>query len=147
MFACFKRPAMIVAWLREEHGLECPITQIIRYNPTSPWFEAGDEYRTIFEAARKAYLHDVALVPIAQTAFRLNELFDLYESAKRKGNHVLAAALLEQAAKDAGGVFSNVRVNVPGDVAELTAEERRERLTALLDRALGANAQAPATKQ
>lgn len=137
MLACFKKPAEIVRELRETHGIEATIRQIMSYDVAGAYYEAGEEFRPLFEAARKAYVHDIAVVPIAQAAFRLNELQKLFDGAVLAKNRVLAASLLEQAAKDSGGVFSNVRVNVPGDAADLSVDERRARLAALFDRSLG----------
>lgn len=147
MLACFKGPAEVVRELNSAHGIEATIRQIMAYDATGAYFKASEEHRTLFETARKAYVHDVTVVPIAQTAFRLNELMDLYAGAKKAGNRVLAASLLEQAAKDSGGVFSNVRVNVPVDPGDLSTDERRARLAALFDRSLGRDKQptAPST--
>ena len=35
------------------------------YDPTRPYFDAGEKWREVFETKRKAYLEDVQKVPIA----------------------------------------------------------------------------------
>jgi hypothetical protein len=136
MLARFKKPADVVRELRETHEVEATIRQIMVYDAAGGYFEAGDEYRQIFDVARETYLHNVAVVPIAQQAFRLNALMDIFEKAMKRSNLVLASSTLEQAAKDAGGAFSNIRVNL-GDLAALSPDERRMQLAQLIDKSLG----------
>jgi hypothetical protein len=133
--ACFKRPAEVAVMMKEHHDLDLEIKQIVKYDPSRATWEGADDLRTIFDVARKAYLEDVNSIPIASQSFRLNELMGNYETAKKKGNLVLANQILEQAAKEIGGVLTNERnlkVEKTGSLAELTPEERRNMAAEML---------------
>ena len=147
--AAFARPSEVKVMLREEHGIEVELTQIVRYNATKACFEGGDRLREVFLAARQAYLSEVATIPIAQQAYRLNELQRLFDKSVSSGNRNQAMAILKQAAEEVGGAFSNVRnLNVTKDLNALTPEERRAQLATLIDESFGrgaAKATAPTT--
>lgn len=147
--ARFSSPAEVVAMIREDFGIETTVQQVRTYNPEHPKFEAGGRWRPIFDAVRKAYLEDVSSIPIASQAFRLNALQKNYDCAIRRGNMVLANAVLEQAAKEVGGVLTNARnVNVQqalGSFRDLTSEERRSAAIDMLRSALS-NAAPKSTK-
>ncbi|BAV65206.1 DUF2280 domain-containing protein [Sphingobium cloacae] len=138
--ARFSSPAEVVVMIREDFGIDTTIQQVRTYNPEHPKFEAGEKWRPIFEAVRKAYLEDVSSIPIASQAFRLNVLQKHYDRALRQGNLVLANATLEQAAKEVGGILTNARnVNVQqarGSFRDLTSEERRTAAAELIRDAL-----------
>jgi hypothetical protein len=74
---------------------------------------------------------------IANQSFRLAELTDLYRKAKKSKNHVLAAALMKQAAEEVGGAFTNERnVKLTKDTPE-DADDRRRMVKDMLAEALG----------
>lgn len=142
--AHFRTPSEIKAALRDEFGVEVEATQVLRYNPTKLSFEGKAEYRDLFDQARAAYITDVSSVPIANQGWRLNELMDNYQAAKKSGNRVLAAALLEQAAKEVGGALTNERVHrssgAPMQPDVMSPEERRAAALGLFAEALAARA-------
>lgn len=90
-------------------GVQVTPTQVGTYDPTRSYYEAGDKWREIFDAARKVYLEEVATLPMANQGFRLNELHRLYHKALSKNLFSVAQSLLEQASKESGGVFTNQR--------------------------------------
>ena len=153
--ARFATPAEVVAMVREEFEVETTVQQVRTYNPEHPKFEAGEKWRPIFQAVRKAYLEDLSAVPIASQAFRLNALQKNFERAMKVGNVVLANATLEQAAKEVGGTLTNARnVKVQqtgGSFRDLTSEERRRAAADMLRNALSTDAfqssPLPETKQ
>lgn len=135
--ACFRSTTEIIKHFETVHDLKLPHDQVGTYDPTRPYYKAGDKWREIFEARRKAYLEDVATVPNANQGFRLNELHTLYEKAKSAGNLVLAAQLLEQSAKEVGGVLTNQRdVRIDDSrrqrAADLTPEDRKMAIAELV---------------
>jgi hypothetical protein len=134
--ARFRRPAEVVEYMRDEHEIELTVQQVRTYDPTNPRFEADrDKWPPIFEAARKAYIEDVKLVPVANQAFRLNELHDLYKKAKKAKNMKLAADLLEQIAREVGGVLTNSRelnINDARRAKDMTPEDRRTMLGSII---------------
>ncbi|MFQ3894667.1 DUF2280 domain-containing protein [Sphingobium sp. R-7] len=139
-FARFSSPGEVVAMVRDDFNVETTIQQVRTYNPEHPRFEAGEKWRSIFEAVRKAYLEDISSVPIASQAFRLNALQKNFDRAMKSGNVVLANATLEQAAKEMGGVLTNARnvsVQPPsGGFRDLTSNERRAAVGELMRVAL-----------
>lgn len=136
--ARFERPADCARWLKGEHDITCELSHIVQYDASKPSFKMAEKWRTIFDAARDAYLYEVSRVPIAQQGFRLNTLNDMLRDALQAKNRGQALNILEQAAKEVGGLFSNVRVPIPGQPAgnELNDEERREKLAGIIDSAL-----------
>jgi hypothetical protein len=117
------------------HGVEVDRFQIRSYDLTKPTYAAGERWRVLFERTRSSYLSEVDQIPIAHKAYRLNELQRLYDRARNAGNIVLAGALLGQAAKEAGGVFTNGRSMPLSSPLIMTPEERHVRLMNLFGRA------------
>lgn len=139
-FARFCSPAEVVVMVRDEFGLETTVQQVRTYYPEHPKFEAGEKWRPIFDAVRTAYLESISAIPIASQAFRLNSLQKAYDKAWKAGNIVLAASLLEQAAKEVGGVLTNqrnVQIDKPrSPYADMTSEERHRVVVEIIRRAL-----------
>lgn len=81
-----------------------------RYDPTKPHNkDVSPKLRTIFETARAKFIEDVSAIPVAQRAYRLRALQRSVERAEKIENIAMVASLLEQAAKEMGGMFSNRR--------------------------------------
>jgi hypothetical protein len=145
--AQFEGPSEIMKDLGTR-GIATDHAQIGSYDPTRPYFEAGEKWREIFDAARKAYLTDVAAVPIANQGYRLNELDKMFKKAVKQGNMKLAAELAEQASKEVGGVYSNVReLNLSDsrrpNPRDLTVEDRQQMLSELIRKAMEGMPSAP----
>lgn len=130
MLACFRDLVTIQEHFRQEHQLDLTARQVGAYDPTRTYFEAGDKWRDIFDQKRKQYLEGVAAVPIANQGFRLNLLYEMVTKAIKDDKPALAAALLEQAAKEVGGVLTNQRdVRIDDSrrqrAADMSPEDRR----------------------
>lgn len=115
--ACFRTPSEVADRVTEEYGLKLDRRQIQKYNPIQV-AEVAPKWRALFDATREAFLRDQASIGISQPAYRLRELQDMYYRAKGKKNDILAKEILEQAAKESGGAFTNRR--------ELTGKEGRD---------------------
>lgn len=141
MLACWREPVVIQSHFRDEYQVELTFKQIGSYDPTRTYYEAGDEWRDIFDAKRKAYLEDVASIPIANQGWRLNLLNEQALKAFKEGKPALGIQILEQAAKEVGGVLTNER-NVRVDdsrrqrAAEMSADDRRAALAQLIGEAM-----------
>lgn len=118
--ACFDSPSAVAATLRKEHGVEITPQSIEAYDPTK---KAGAnlaaKWRALFEETRKAFLEDTASIGISHRAVRLRALQRMAEKAEGQGNMVLAANLLEQAAKEVGDSYTNRRELTGKDGAPL----------------------------
>lgn len=108
--ACFDTPQQVADAVREEFGVEISRVQVQGYDPTKrQGAKLSKKLRAIFEATRKRFLDEIEQVPIASQTYRLRNLQRLHEKAQARGNMALAAALLEQAAKEVGGAYTNRR--------------------------------------
>ncbi|MDR6389217.1 DUF2280 domain-containing protein [Paraburkholderia phenoliruptrix] len=128
--ACFDTPTQVANAVKEEFGLEITRMQVSTYDPTKfMGRNLSKKWREIFEATRKAFLEDQASIPIANQNFRLRALNNLYQNAATRGNAALAAQLLEQAAKESGGVFTNRREMTGKDGAPLIQTKSAQEMT------------------
>ncbi len=127
--AQFRGYSEVARWVSDEWGVKVDRFQVRTYDPTNAAFAGSPKWREIFVEARKKYLSSVEAVPIANKAYRLNELQKNYDRARQSDNLVLANAILEQAAKEVGGALTNERnlhVDKPGgSFRDLSLEERR----------------------
>lgn len=120
--ACFDTPAQVINDVKQEFGVDVIRQQLQSYNPeTVAGKRMSKKLKEIFEATRKAFLEDTASIPIAQQSFRLRALQRLFQRAVDQGNAAVAAQLLEQAAKEAGGAFTNRRELTGKDGKDLPA--------------------------
>lgn len=106
--ACFDTPSQVVDAVKEEYGIDVTRQQVQTYDPTKQLGKALSlKWRAMFEATRARFLKETAEIPIASQSFRLRALQKLYEKTASRGNVVVAAQLIEQAAKETGGIFVN----------------------------------------
>ena len=121
--ACWRTPSEVVDDVKETFGIEIPREQVRQYNPLQ--VRVAAKWQALFDATRKKFIDEVAAEAIAHQAFRLREYLDLYRTAKSRKNLVLAAQLLEQAAKEAGGAYTNHRThdNLNVDLSNLTDDQ------------------------
>lgn len=119
--ACFDTPTEAADAFKEEFGLEISRSQVAYYDPTKGQ-KPAEKWRTLFEETRRTYLQDTSQVAVAHQGFRLRELGRIYTKAMEMGNYALAKEALEQAAKEAGGKFTNLQlldVDPRGALAQL----------------------------
>ncbi len=141
MLACFRDTNAILDHFRDEHGLELTHKQVGAYDPNRSYYEAGERWRDVFDRQRKSYLEDVATVPIANQGFRLNLLNEQAALAFKNKQPALGAALLEQAAREVGGLMTNQRSLTVDDnrrarPSEMTPEDRRAAMAELIRQAM-----------
>jgi len=106
--ACFDTPTQVAKAVKEEFGVEITRQQVQRYDPTKVLGEdCSKKNRAIFEATRKEFLEDVGRIPIAQQAYRLRVLQRTLDKVEGQGNTAMVSQILEQAAKESGGAFTN----------------------------------------
>lgn len=143
MLACYRDSQVIVDHFRDVHGLELTLKQVGAYDPTRSYFEASEKWRDIFEATRKRYIEEVSSIPSANQGFRLNLLHEQIVKAAKEGKPALMAQLLEQCAKEVGGVLTNDR-NVRIDdsrrqrAADMSPEDRKAAVTQIIAEAMAA---------
>lgn len=108
--ACYDTPSQVAAAVKEEFGLDVTRQHMGRYDPTKASNkDVSPRLRDLFHATREAFLKDTATIPIAQQAYRLRVLQRSLARVETQGNVAMTAQLLEQAAKEIGGAFTNRR--------------------------------------
>lgn len=139
--ACFDTPDEAARSVSEEFGISVARMQAQAYDPNKAAARhLAKKWREIFAATRKAFLEGTAMIPIAKQAYRLRTLQTLMEQARGRRNVPLAAALLEQAAKETGGMYTNRReltgagggpIHTKSDVVHDLSDEDLARVAAL----------------
>ncbi|RTL63697.1 MAG: DUF2280 domain-containing protein [Hyphomicrobiales bacterium] len=108
--AAFATPSEVADLVRQEAGVDVSRQSIEAYDPTT---RAGrnltTKWRVLFEEARAAFLRETSSIGISHRAVRLRRLEALYRAAADKGDLVVAAELLEQAAREVGDCFKGRR--------------------------------------
>ncbi|MEW2911421.1 DUF2280 domain-containing protein [Leisingera sp. JC11] len=108
--ACFDSPGTVAKALRVEFGVEITPQAVEGYDPNKrAGRKLADKWRAIFEETRKAFLEDTSQIGISHRAVRLRTLQRMADRAETMGNMMLAKDLLEQAAKEMGGSYTNRR--------------------------------------
>jgi len=106
--ACFDTPTQAAKGLLEDLGETVSVQAAQNYDPTKKQGEGlSANLRKIFEATRKRFIEDTSEISISHRAVRLRALERMAKNAEQKGNMVLAASLMEQAAKECGDVYTN----------------------------------------
>lgn len=108
--ARYESPQDVADAFKEEFGIEVHRAQMAQYDPTKvSGKDMAPKWRELFKQTREAFKAAVDEVPIAQQAFRLHRLGKIHDRHMARGNLIGAASILEQAAKEVGGAFTNKR--------------------------------------
>lgn len=106
--ACFDTPSAASKAVKEQLGLDVAPQQCEAYDPNKyVGRNLSQKWREVFESTRKKFLEDIPSIPIANRAVRIRRLERLLDQAERSRNMALAAQLMEQIAKEAGGMYTN----------------------------------------
>lgn len=106
--ACFDTPSQVVLSVKEEFGIDISRQQAESHDPTKSGGKTlADKWRDLFNETRERFKSETGDIPIANKAFRLRALNRMAIAAEQKRNYPLAASLLEQAAKESGGAYTN----------------------------------------
>lgn len=139
--ACFEEPSEVAEAVNEEFGVRVTRQQVWTYDPTRPANDGriAEDLRELFGRTRERFVAEAEGVGIAHKRYRLDRLQRMFVKAEGMKNYGLAASLLEQAAKEIGGAFTNRKeLTGPGggpieqrheheiDLSGLSTEELRE---------------------
>jgi hypothetical protein len=106
--ACYEPPSRVAAAVKLEFGIDMPRQHVQLYDPEKGQ-KPAKRWCVLFEATRAKLLAGVDATPGAHIGVRVATLWRLCERAEASGNIPLAAALLEQIAKETGGLYTNRR--------------------------------------
>ena len=109
--------------MRETYGVEVTLPQVMYYDATSAGTDLAPDLRELFAAVRERAKRDIDDIPCAHLAVRMRTLQEGIDAARQNRNWVLVGTLLEQAAKDTGGLYTNRRLISPEDPAEALARD------------------------
>lgn len=108
--ACFDSPSTVAKAVKTEFGKDVSRQLVESHDPTK---KAGSGLATkwceLFDETRGRFLEDTADIAVSHRSVRLRTLQRMAEKAEGSGNMVLAASLLEQAAKEMGNAYTNRR--------------------------------------
>jgi hypothetical protein len=114
--ACFDTPSQVVEAVKKEFDLQISRQQAESHDPTKFAGRAlAKKWIELFHETREKFKEEAVDIPIANRAFRLRALDRMASRAEGMRNLALAAQLMEQAAKETGGAYTNRReVSGPG---------------------------------
>lgn len=130
--ACFCTPNEIVAAVKARFEIVIARQLVERYDPTkTAGAQLRQPLRALFTQTRARYIAVEAAQAVAHRSYRLDRLNEMERVARKQGRFSLAASLLEQAAKEMGGAYTNRRPLIGKDggplrstkVAELRDDE------------------------
>lgn len=106
--ACFDSQKQVITDVKEQFGVVVTQQQVSNYDPaTVNGKRLSKQFKELYKATREHFLKNVDSIPIAQASYRLRVLNRLARKAEERGNSNQLAQLLEQAAKETGGAFTN----------------------------------------
>lgn len=120
--AVFDTPSDVVDAVREKYGVKITRQSIQFYDPTKvAGRELSDELRELFFKTREDYDKEAENnLPLLKRHNRVKKLSRYVENAENMGNEIGAAALIEQIAKEEGGMFTNRRELTGANGADLS---------------------------
>jgi hypothetical protein len=104
--ACRDTPQEVVALVKQEYEIEVTRSQCQSYDPTKySGRNLSKKFVKLFEETRKKFDEGLIDIPIANKHYRLRQYQRQLE--RNTKNTVMSLKILEQAAKDCGGQFTN----------------------------------------
>ena len=106
--ACFDTPSQIVESVQKEFKVQVTRQQVASHDPTKAAGKGlAKKWVDLFNELRDRFLNEISDIPIANKAYRLRALDRMMTKAESMRNMALAAALMEQAAKECGDAYTN----------------------------------------
>ena len=93
---------------KEIWGIEIERSQVHYYHPE---YSDGlaERWKSLYRETREEYIREVDSIPCRHQGYRLRQIQRLIEQAFDSKDYPEAARMLELAAKESGGLFTNVR--------------------------------------
>ncbi|MCU4333813.1 DUF2280 domain-containing protein [Acinetobacter pittii] len=106
--ATYETPTETAKGVQEEFGIEVTKQQSEAYDPTKKTGQdLSEEFKNEFYRIRREMNENLESIPIANIAYRLRRLQRFIDLEQFKENPVIVPSLLEQAAKEVGGLYTN----------------------------------------
>ena len=106
--ACFDTPSKVAEAVKSTFDVDVTRQQVHRYDPACAQ-PPVPRWRELHAATRRAHLAQLAEIGIAHRTARLKVLDRMAHDAEARDDFRLTASILEQAAKECGGVYDRKR--------------------------------------
>jgi hypothetical protein len=108
--AMFRTPSQVCELVKEQFEVEISRQLVHSYHPERRK-DLAERWRILFAETRRQFLETVSAIPIANQAYRVQQLQDSLDRQLRqpRTNEAMVQNILEQAAKEVGGMFTNQR--------------------------------------
>lgn len=104
--ACFATPSQVAASVKEKFGTDVSRQCVEAHHPErKAGAKLSPALRALFYETRAKLVSELDDIGIAHQACRLRGLERMLEQAERMGNLPLAVQLIEQAAREVGGIY------------------------------------------
>ena len=108
--ACFGTPGQVAASVKEKFGIEVSRQCVEAHHPERrAGAKLNPALRALFYETRAKLWAELDDIPIACQTYRLRQLERMLERAENMGNLALAVQLIEQAAREVGGMYGASR--------------------------------------
>ncbi len=108
--ACYDTPEQVAAAVKLQFGLVLSRQRIEAWHPERrAGARLGTRWRELFYETRCKLLAELDDIPIACQAYRLRVLDRIATKAEEMGNLALALEVIEQAAREVGGMYGASR--------------------------------------
>jgi hypothetical protein len=123
--ARYDTPSEVAQAVKVNFEVEVSRQQVHTYNPEGSQPPAS-RWRELHAATRAAFVRDMAEIGIVHQAVRLRMLDRMAHRAFALNYYEEAAAFLEQAAKECGGIYDRRKVPLTESVARAPADRQNE---------------------
>jgi hypothetical protein len=110
--ACFDSPSQVADAVKADFDIRISRQHVYAYDPNASQ-AMSPRWRELHAAARAAFLRDAAEIGIVHKTVRLRMLDRMAHEAEGRNYFALAAALLEQAAKECGRLYEGRKPSEP----------------------------------
>ncbi len=91
-------------------GIDCTASHLSYYQPTGSQSAKLDQrWKDLFRTERQRYIAELSDSPMSHQRYRLDSILRLARKAEAKGEYDVALKAYEQASKEVGGIFTNLR--------------------------------------
>lgn len=100
--ACMISPQKVAEAVKQEYGVDIDRKQVQLYDPTKvAGKNLSKKFVELFHKTRKEFRENIIDIPLANKAYRLRELQDMYDSAGK--NKVVRQSIIKQAFQETDG--------------------------------------------